>query len=150
MKADIQIRKMTLEDLDELMEIEEKSFSIPWSREAFKEELLYNNCAIYHIAEFDDKIVGYIGTWTVVDEMHITSIAVEPDYRNLGIGTALLEAVIKIANRMNIKNIYLEVRESNLTAQRLYKKFAFEVVGKRKQYYLDNQEDALLMTKELK
>lgn len=149
MRSNIKIRKMTIEDLDGVMEVEEKSFTIPWSRQSFEEELFHNKYAVYNIATYHNKIVGYIGMWKVVDEVNITNVAVHPEYRSLGIGSALLGEVIKIANVMNMVNIYLEVRQSNLLAQKLYEKFGFQKVGRRKQYYSDNREDALLMTKEL-
>ena len=91
-------------------------------------------------------IVGFTGLWTMLDEAHITAIAVREDYRRLGIGEGLLIAIIEFANRLNANIVTLEVRVSNLMAQSLYRKYGFRVVGNRPRYYSDNGEDALLMT----
>mgnify|MGYP001027722894 CR=1 FL=1 len=92
------------------------------------------------------EIVGFTGLWTMLDEAHITAIAVREDYRRLGIGEGLLISIIEFATRLNANIVTLEVRVSNLVAQSLYKKYGFRVVGSRTRYYSDNGEDALLMT----
>lgn len=139
------ISKMFLEDIDCIMEIEVLCFSIPWSREAFQSEITTNNLAEYIVARLDGKIVGYAGMWKILDEGHITNIAVHPDVQRQKIGTRMVEELIQLAKQYNIEKLTLEVRESNTLAQGLYKNFGFEVLGIRKKYYEDNKEDALIM-----
>ncbi|MCS3916687.1 ribosomal-protein-alanine N-acetyltransferase [Caldanaerobacter subterraneus subsp. tengcongensis MB4] len=141
------IRPMTEDDIDEVMEIEKLSFTTPWSREAFVGEVTKNSCARYIVAEVDKKVVGYAGFWVVLDEGHITNIAVHPEYRGKGIGSRLMEGLIDLAKKNGITSMTLEVRESNLVAQNLYKKFGFKVLGRREGYYQDNNEDAIVMWK---
>ncbi|KKC30367.1 ribosomal protein S18-alanine N-acetyltransferase [Caldanaerobacter subterraneus] len=141
------IRPMTEDDIDEVMEIEKLSFTTPWSREAFVGEVTKNSCARYIVAEVDKKVVGYAGFWVVLDEGHITNIAVHPEYRGRGIGSRLMEGLIDLAKKNGITSMTLEVRESNLVAQNLYKKFGFKVLGRREGYYQDNNEDAIVMWK---
>lgn len=141
----IEITKMTLDDIDEIMKIEHLSFNIPWTRAAFVSEVLSNDIAEYIVSKINGKIVGYAGMWRVLDEGHITNIAVHPDFRRKKIATQMVEELIKIARENDIAKLTLEVRESNILAQELYKKFGFLVLGKRKQYYADTREDALIM-----
>jgi len=142
----VEITWMTLQDIEDVIEIENRSFSTPWTRKSFEEELLNNKLAVYFVAKADNKAIGYAGMWKVLDEGHITNIAVHPGYRRLKIGSALLKALKQYAKENNIHSITLEVRESNIAAQKLYSKFNFEVVGRRKAYYEDDHEDALIMT----
>lgn len=142
----ITIAPMELWDIDGVMEIEYASFAIPWSREAFEEELTNNKHAIYIVAKQDNKVIGYGGMWKVLEEGHITNIAVHPDFRRMRVGYAIVEALTQIAKNKGIGSMTLEVRENNIAAQGLYRKFGFEVVGRRKKYYADNNEDALIMT----
>jgi len=99
------------------------------------------------VAEVDNKIVGYGGFWVVVDEGHITNIAVHPEYRSKGIGSKIMEGLIELAKKNGIISMTLEVRESNIVAQHLYAKFGFRPLGRRKGYYQDNNEDAIIMWK---
>lgn len=144
---DIKIRSMVKSDIDKVMEIEYLSFSVPWSFESFVMEVTKNRCAHYIVAEVDGKVAGYGGFWVVVDEGHITNIAVHPDFRGQGVGSAIVEGLIELAKTKGITSMTLEVRESNLVAQLLYKKYGFKPVGKRKGYYQDNNEDAVIMWK---
>ncbi|AFK87617.1 MULTISPECIES: ribosomal protein S18-alanine N-acetyltransferase [Thermoanaerobacterium] len=144
---DIKIRPMVKSDIDKVMEIEYLSFSVPWSFESFVMEVTKNRCAHYIVAEVDGKVAGYGGFWVVVDEGHITNIAVHPDFRGQGVGSAIVEGLIELAKTKGITSMTLEVRESNLVAQSLYKKYGFKPVGKRKGYYQDNNEDAVIMWK---
>jgi len=93
-----------------------------------------------------ESIVGFAGLWTMLDEAHITAIAVRKDYHRLGIGEGLLISIIEFANRLNANIVTLEVRASNLVAQSLYTKYGFRIVGRRPRYYSDNGEDAILMS----
>lgn len=144
----IEIIKMELRHLDGVMEVENLSFKIPWSRNSFIEELAENKFAMYFVARVNGKITGYAGMWTVFDEAHITNVAVHPEFRKSGIGSALLRHLIQTAREKGIERMTLEVRRSNITAQGLYGKFGFREHGARKAYYADNREDAIIMWKD--
>jgi ribosomal-protein-alanine N-acetyltransferase len=146
---DIIIRKMTEYDIDQVLQIERKSFATPWSRDSFIMEVNKNNFAYYIVAEKEDKIVGYGGMWLIIDEGHITNIAVHPDYRGLGIGNILVEELIAVCKEKGFMRMTLEVRKSNKVAQSLYIKYGFEACGIRPGYYSDTKEDAVIMWKEL-
>ncbi|GIO40073.1 ribosomal-protein-alanine acetyltransferase [Paenibacillus antibioticophila] len=145
----VSIRKMTLEDIPDIMIIEHESFTLPWSEEAFRNELTMNHFAKYLVMELDGQPIAYAGMWTIVDEAHITNIAVRTAYRGQGLGETLLLQLIQLAMEYRIERMTLEVRESNLVAQALYRKLGFEPAGIRKGYYSDNQEDAVIMWCEL-
>ncbi len=140
--------KMTEEHTEALARLDKICFTVPWSKALFDGELKNPN-AHYLVATSIGEPVGYCGIHTVLDEGDITNIAVLPDYRKSGIASALLEGIIEYALSENISFITLEVRESNINAIKLYEKFGFELVGERKNYYPDNRETALLMTKHL-
>ncbi|MGE4282144.1 MAG: ribosomal protein S18-alanine N-acetyltransferase [Clostridia bacterium] len=142
----IKVMLMNQQDIDSVMEIEHLSFSIPWTRYSFEQEITNNKHALYVIAKYDEMIVGYGGMWKVFEEGHITNIAVHPEFRRMQVASSILEALVVVARAKEIESLMLEVRESNTAAQRLYEKYGFQVVGKRKGYYADNHEDALLMT----
>lgn len=146
MLEDFEIVDMRLEHLGDICEISIFSFPIPWSYDSFKREL-NNKLASYLVALLNNKVVAYGGIWVILDEAHITNIAVHPDYRYKGIGEELLKALLEKAYAREAKEITLEVRISNLTAQSLYKKAGFVQEGIRKRYYEDNKEDALIMWK---
>ncbi|MBC7765532.1 MAG: ribosomal protein S18-alanine N-acetyltransferase [Hyphomonadaceae bacterium] len=146
---DVNIRRMTVTDIDSVMVVETLSFTIPWSRNAFIMEAS-NDLAVYFVAEVDACPIGYIGLWKVVDEGHITNVAVHPDFRRNHIGCALLDTLLAYANEQQLVTLFLEVRESNVEAQALYAQYGFEFIGRRRGYYTDNGEDALLMEKVLK
>lgn len=142
---------MRIEDLAAVHQIDCLSFSLPWPANAFRYELLENPNSRLWVAEIerDDGtgvVVGAIVVWLVVDEAHIATLAVHPDYRRHGIATQLLRTALRECARLGMRTATLEVRASNLAAQALYHKFGFEVVGRRRGYYQDNQEDALIMT----
>jgi ribosomal-protein-alanine N-acetyltransferase len=135
---------MDSQDIFSVLEVEKRSFTIPWSEEMFRIELQNPNC-LYFVAEISNVIVGYVGLWIIVDEGHISSIAVDPSYRRLKIGRALMQNIFDIAQKKQLKGLTLEVRASNIGAIELYKSFGFKTEGRRKAYYSDNQEDALIM-----
>ncbi|MCQ6281554.1 ribosomal protein S18-alanine N-acetyltransferase [Bacillus sp. EB600] len=145
MDESIVFRFMREEDIDQVLEIEHASFATPWSREAFYNELNMNKFAIYIVLEIDKKVVGYCGVWIVVDEAHVTNIAILPDYRGKKLGDALMQNLFEVAKTMGAKSMTLEVRVTNYIAQSLYRKFGFQNGGLRKNYYTDNHEDALVM-----
>ncbi len=136
-------------DLDRIMEIEEKTFNPPWSREAFLLELTKNLLAKYIVAEVDGLVVGYGGIWLIIDEGHVTNIAVDEKYRGKGIGSKILEGLIQLCADRNMIAMTLEVRKSNEVAQALYRKYGFKEYGIRKGYYQDNNEDAIIMWKDI-
>ncbi|AEV70288.1 ribosomal protein S18-alanine N-acetyltransferase [Acetivibrio clariflavus] len=144
----IEISRLTLEDIDDLMVVEKLSFTIPWSREAFIEEITNNKFARYIVAKVNGKAIGYAGFWKVFDEGHITNVAVHPEYRRIGVGYMLVKSLIDMAEEESISRMTLEVRKSNIPAQNLYAKFGFQVEGFRKEYYADNKEDAIIMWRE--
>ena len=144
--TDYAIRRMTVEDVDAVHAIEAATFATPWSRQSFYEEMTRNACARYLVAALPDgEIVGFAGVWVVLDEGHITNIAVRQDYRGRGIGRALTRALIQYAANLGVVYMTLEVRRSNEIAQRVYLQNGFIQVGVRKKYYEDNGEDALFM-----
>lgn len=144
---DIDILSLKLEHIDSVLVIDTLCFPTPWSRESFQKEIENNKFARYIIAKKGDVVIGYAGMWLILDEGHITNIAVHPEYRGIGAGKLLLEALIEICRIESINSITLEVRKSNIVAQSLYKKYGFVEEGIRKEYYGDNREDAIIMWK---
>ncbi|MDQ1148014.1 ribosomal-protein-alanine N-acetyltransferase [Bacillus sp. SORGH_AS 510] len=138
-------RYMRDEDIDQVLEVEHASFTTPWSREAFYNELHNNKFAVYIVLEDDNKIIGYCGTWVVIDEAHVTNVAIMPGYRGKKLGEALMTKLMSVAREMGARSMTLEVRVTNHIAQSLYRKLGFQDGGIRKNYYSDNQEDALVM-----
>jgi ribosomal-protein-alanine N-acetyltransferase len=144
---DIEILSLKLEHVNSVLKIDVLSFPTPWSKESFQREIEVNKFARYVVAKKDGVIIGYAGMWLILDEGHITNIAVHPEYRGIGSGNLLLEALIEICRTESITSLTLEVRKSNLVAQNLYKKYGFSEQGIRKGYYGDNKEDAVIMWK---
>ncbi|OIK08456.1 ribosomal protein S18-alanine N-acetyltransferase [Bacillus sp. MUM 13] len=145
MSKTMMFRMMKTEDIDQVLIVERKSFTLPWSRDAFYNELNHNQYAVYMVIEDEGEIIGYCGAWIVIDEAHITNIAILPDYRGQKLGEALLRKMIEISLSQGVKRMTLEVRVSNTTAISLYEKLGFQKGGIRKNYYTDNQEDAYVM-----
>jgi ribosomal-protein-alanine N-acetyltransferase len=142
----IAFRRMKYKDIDDVYELEKEAFTIPWPKHAFEEEM-QNHLAYYTVGTAGKKVIAYGGMWLIVDEAHITNIAVNQRYRNLGIGKSLVDHMIQTAKSKGIRYMYLEVRKSNEIAYALYKKRGFIENGIRRNYYPDNQEDAILMLK---
>lgn len=138
-------RYMKEEDIDQILKIEELSFATPWTRQSFENELKLNQFAVYLVLEKDGQIVGYCGMWLIVDEAHITNIAVLPEFRGQKLGETILRMIMEVAKKRGAKSMTLEVRVSNTVAQSLYRKLGFMNGGIRKNYYTDNYEDALVM-----
>lgn len=145
---DLEFVPMQLDHVPEIMAIEKASYTTPWSRTAYIQELMENDMANYLVALERGKVIGYCGFWLIIDEAHITTIAVHPSYRGQQIGTSLLAGIIAIAKLKGAKAMTLEVRKSNSVAKSLYAKFGFVPAGLRKAYYADNKEDAIIMWKE--
>lgn len=149
--AAVRVRDMQLEDLAQVHAIDQQSFSLPWPESAYRYELLDNQSSFLKVAEIElpdasRTLVGVCVVWMILDEAHIATIAVHPQYRDQGIAKQLMVAVMQEAIRQDAQLATLEVREHNAAAQRLYQRFGFKVVGRRPRYYIDNQEDALIMT----
>ncbi|MCM3633816.1 ribosomal protein S18-alanine N-acetyltransferase [Paenibacillus camelliae] len=140
---------MTLDDLPDIMSIEQDSFTTPWTEEAFINELTNNMFAQYMVMEYQGKVIGYGGMWIIVDEAHITNIAILTPYRGQGLGKRLMHELQKTARFLGAVRMTLEVRASNEIAQRLYRRYGFEAAGIRPGYYSDNQEDAVIMWADL-
>ena len=132
-------------DVAEVLKIEHASFTLPWTEDAFKNEFTQNKFAVYMGLEDEGTLIGYCGVWIIVDEAHITNIALLPKYRGKKLGEALLTMVMETAREKGAKTMTLEVRVTNHIAQSLYRKLGFQNGGIRKNYYTDNQEDALVM-----
>ena len=147
-KARLTVRAMRLADLDEVMVIERRSFSAPWEESTFR-GLMRRPSAALLVAETDDELTGYSVMWFAADEGELGDIAVVPERRGEGIGRCLLRESISVAASRGTRSLYLEVRESNDVARRLYEKVGFSVVGVRKQYYTEPVEDAIVLKLDL-
>lgn len=145
----LSFRQMAVDDIPDVMVIEHESFTLPWTEEAFRNELTQNHFARYMIMQYLGQPVGYAGMCTVIDEAHVTNIAVLRAYRGRKWGERLLRELMKTASDLGMQRMTLEVRVSNEVAQNLYRKLGFKPAGLRKGYYSDNQEDALIMWAEL-
>lgn len=139
---------MLAADLDKVVEIEKASMPSPWSKELFEEELR-RQAAHYFVAEEEGRVVGYMGYWEAPEEAHIINLAIGPAFRNRGFGQKMMEYCMEYAQKRGARLATLEVRQSNEAAQRLYEKCDFRVVAIRKKYYSDNQEDAIVMIREI-
>lgn len=139
-----QVKQATLADLSDIAKLEKDSFAYPWSEEALKREIISTG-SFAVVAKANDILIGYAMFMLMYDEIHITKIAVNPDFRRLGIGNLMLNALLETAASNNYFDITLEVRVSNQAAIALYEKNGFESVGVRKHYYTDNNEDAMIM-----
>ena len=141
----ITIRRMTIADVPGVYHIEKDCFSTPWSKQSFVDEMERNPVARYLVAIAGEEIVGYAGAWLILEEGHITNIGVLREYRGQGIGEKLAKGLLTYSANLGVQYMTLEVRKSNIIAQKLYEKMGFQKVGTRKKYYEDNGEDALLM-----
>lgn len=138
------IRQMEIDDLDQVMEIEKESFSVPWTETGFFTFLIRND-TLFLIAEEDGVIAGYAGIVIVPEDGDITNVAVRSSMRGRGIGQLLVQSMIEEVKKLGVRNIFLEVRKSNVTAIRLYEKLGFEAIAVRKEYYEEPKEDAIVM-----
>lgn len=145
---EMDILPMRLDDVEEVLAVERLSFPTPWSRFAFQTELTSNQYALYLVVKLQGHVVAYAGTWVVLDEAHITNVAVHPDYRGRGYGKQILLAILAGAKARGAVRATLEVRVGNQVAQSLYLQQGFTFCGSRKGYYTDTGEDALIMWKE--
>ena len=145
---EIVIDNFGVEDLPEILSIENDSFTIPWSENLIFQEL-HNPMSISKVARAEGKIAGYIFAGLIIDEGHILNLAVHKNYRGLGIATDLVSDVIDDLKENGCRVIFLEVRDSNEAAKKIYSKFSFEIIGTRKNYYISPVEDAVVMALKL-
>lgn len=148
LNQDYLIRKLTRQDLDQLMVIEDDVFSMPWSRQSYETELK-NQWANYLACDWEGQLAAYIGMWTVFEEAHITNVAVSKRFRGRGLGRILMLEEEKLARAKGANRILLEVRPSNEAALAMYKGLGYIPISVRREYYADNGEDALVMIKHL-
>lgn len=142
----VKIRLMEIADVDGVIEIEKKAYGEHhWSKDSFMSEINNDLARYYCAVDENDKIIGYAGTWQILEEVHITNIAVSTELRRKHIGEALLTTIIEDGYKNLVKYITLEVRVSNQAAIGLYEKYGFKSFGTRKGYYQNNNEDALIM-----
>ena len=139
------VREADENDIEKISRLEKACFSVPWSEASIRHDILENGIARVFAAENDGEIAGYADVWIVADEGQINNIAVDPFYRRLGVGTALIETMLRVLNECGCSEASLEVRPSNTAAVGLYKKMGFREAGTREGYYLDNGESAIIM-----
>ena len=142
----IKIRQMEKSDVDEVVRLEALSYGEHhWSKESFYNELSNNLAHYYCAVDEENTLLGYAGCWHIFDFLHITTLSVHPDYRKKGVAQNLIFTIVDDCYKNKIKYITLEVRESNIAAISLYEKNGFKSIGTRKNYYQDNNENALIM-----
>ena len=144
--SDVIVRPMGDADIPAVQEIDRLAFPVPWPPSAYDHELHRSPHSRLWVAEVNGQVVGFAVLWLIVDEAHIATIAVHPDFRRQGIARRLLETLLSAAREASARLATLEVRAGNTAAQTLYHGFGFQVVGRRSKYYTDNREDALIMT----
>ena len=144
----INIRRMTPEDINDVMAIDRASFSLPWPERSFRFEVTENPASRAWVAEVDGQIAGMIVLWLLVDEAHIATIATHSAYRRQGIARGLLTHALQSMKSEGALTAVLEVRASNEAAQEMYRRLGFVESGHRPRYYRDNDEDAILMALE--
>ena len=145
-KFEIYINDLQNSDLDSLMEIESTAYGEHhWSRDSFVNELNNKVAKYYSVKNNKSELIGYMGVWNIVDEAHITTLAVKKDFRRMHVAEALIAKMLEDCYNNYVKYITLEVRAGNVPAIKLYEKFGFKSLGVRKGYYQDNGEDALIM-----
>lgn len=141
---DFRIRPMLGADLPRVMEIENVSFSTPWKEPTFRSLMRRTDTDLF-VAEQEGRVVGYTACWTVIDQSELGNVAVAAEARGRGIGGALVDAVVARVRERGAAELFLEVRESNRSAQSIYRDRGFVVVGRRRSYYAHPTEDALVM-----
>ena len=148
-ECQVQYKIADASHVDQMHEIEISVFPVPWSYESFVQDVCEHEIAIYVVGICNGKVVSYAGLWHVLEESHVTNIAVKEEFRRMGIGGSMMEILFDEARKLNVKSMTLEVRESNKAAIAMYEKSGFAVAGRRKRYYTNNFEDALIMNKTL-
>ena len=146
----VTLRKAQSKDIDDIVRIEEASFSTPWTRKSITMEIEQNTLAHYYVVEDTFGVVGYGGFWKIGEEAHINNIAIDPENRQQGYGKKLMETLIEESKKLGIQGMTLEVRPSNVAALKLYASFDFYRGGIRKGYYTDTKEDGWILWKEIR
>lgn len=141
---EVRFQELLPSDLDDVQEIERLCFPTPWSRAAFLNEIHFEK-SVFKTLKMGTRLIGYGGFWHLLDEIHISNIAIHPTYQRQGFGRMLLTHLLEEAVARGTVQASLEVRRSNMAAQKLYSGFGFRVVTVRKKYYRDTNEDALIM-----
>ena len=141
----IKIEEMVESDLEEILAIEKKSFADPWSRRLFRETLAYPHSVNFVLRGPDNAVLGYINFYIIAEEAHMLNLAIHPDWRKKGFAARLLAYSLDHLRYRNAPHVFLEVREGNRDAIELYSSFGFQAIGKRKRYYVETNEDALVM-----
>ncbi|MCP4356569.1 MAG: ribosomal protein S18-alanine N-acetyltransferase [Chloroflexi bacterium] len=139
-------RLMTLDDVAAVYELDRLCFPTPARKGMFEHEISGNDLAYYHVLTVDEKVIGFAGYWLIRDEIHISAIGIHPHWQRCYFGELLLLNMLLLAYTHPANMMTLEVRRSNVAAQKLYLKYKFEIVGERRRYYRDTGEDALIMT----
>jgi [ribosomal protein S18]-alanine N-acetyltransferase len=147
--SEVALRPMTAADLPAVMSIEQESYSVPWSEATFR-GLLRRRDACLIVAAAGDEVVGYAAYWTVLDQSELGNVAVTPAWRGRGIGERLVAEVLRLAGSAGVREVFLEVRPSNAGARRLYERFGFTQVGRRRNYYQEPAEDALVLRRPMR
>lgn len=137
---------MTLDDIPQIVALEARAMNEGWHPGAYEHELKNNGAARYIVGEREGEIIGFAGLWLQFDQAHVVTVAVDPVHQRQGYGSLLVRELLRIAEDEGMEDATLEVRDSNASARALYRKFGFWEVGVRKRYYLDNHEDAVIMT----
>ena len=145
LSADVTIEEMKESDLEEVLAIEKKSFADPWSRRLFRETLSFPHSVNFVMRGSEGALLGYINFYIIAQEAHMLNLAIHPSWRKKGFATRLLTHSIEQLKHQDAMHFFLDVREGNQDAIELYRKFGFEVIGKRKRYYSETNEDALVM-----
>ncbi|MFC1723991.1 ribosomal protein S18-alanine N-acetyltransferase [candidate division KSB1 bacterium] len=141
----LKLEKLTIDDLDELADLEKEIFPNPWSKESLKFELAHRSNSVSYKLIYNNRMIAYCFSWKGINEYHIGNFAVIEDFRRKGIGSYLLKLIIEKGRELGANFFYLEVRKSNKPAINLYEKFGFKVIGTKEAYYSDNKEDAIVM-----
>lgn len=143
----MEIRQMQLDDLEQVMEIENENFSVPWTETGFFTFLIRED-TLFLVAQEKEEILGYCGVVMVQDEGDITNVAVKKSWQNQGVGKKLMEELVKPTEQEGVARLFLEVRASNEPALRLYRNMGFVQTGIRKNYYEEPREDGIVMMRE--
>ena len=146
--AQLIIRQAEAKDILAIEGLEQVCFSDPWSYESLEHDILNNKLSFYIVAEVEGVVCGYVGIWNIVDEGHITNVAVSPDYRRKHIASNMLDVLIASCQEAGVERFTLEVRAGNEPAKALYAGKGFKEISVRKGYYQDNGEDAIIMWRE--
>ncbi|MCK5058983.1 MAG: ribosomal protein S18-alanine N-acetyltransferase [Candidatus Aminicenantes bacterium] len=148
-KIEIKLRKARIDDIEAINRIEQAQFSNPWKKHYFSAEL-FHDISYFYTAEDSGKILGYIIFWLIEETIELHNIAVHEDYTRRGIGSKMMDFLLEIAARKRVGEIFLEVRKSNRAAEKFYKKYRFEKIDCRKNYFNSPNEDALVYALYLK